>query len=208
MEFVGQADSRGAYHDRVHLLSSRPRLPNTSVIVSPDSHDHRLNSHLPPCNRSGALSRHYCRGTIPHAEVTRLRLEADFSLMLRGDEPSSDRLQNALAALQVVLIVGEANVGWLPFGHAVPWRRIVRVVPQAAFDRAPTRAVMQVVRDAARGGTLFELRQRIHSHLPDLLFGVQGSRIAENFVREAALAADCPASWRPPSRLGSKPAHG
>ena len=130
----------------------------------------------------------------------RLRLETDFSLFLRGDDPSSDRLQNAFAALQVPLVVGEGNSHWFPFPHAIPWTRIVAVIDQAAFNRNPTGAIMKTISMFNRSSLLERRRLMLH-HIPDLLFSVNNSRVGINFVREVALRS-CVPQQRNQSRVG------
>jgi hypothetical protein len=188
------------YRDRQRFLYASTHLDNRSIVVtmtimplvSLRAGPVLFNrSELPRCHGD---SLHYCRRELSPTDMLRLRKRSEFTLFMRGDDESSDRIQNAFSMLQIPLIVGEKNVYWLPFPHAIPWREIIQIVPQAAFERDPTRAVAEA---AAALSSEERLRRRsiMLAHLPDLLWTASESRVATNFLREIALVkhAKC---WR------------
>ena len=190
VEFVGSYYLRATHRDRRRFLHERPdaRLPRSSlpVVVTPSRLPSLpLNKSLPLCR--GPTDYYYCRRELPVAETARLRAQSEFALYMRGDDESSDRLQNAFTMLQIPLVVGAANARWLPFPSAIPWERIVLTVPQEAFDRRPAEAVLSAIATLSPAERA-RRRQLMHAHLPDLLWTVDGSRVADNFLREAAVA--------------------
>ena len=48
-----------------------------------------------------------------------MRAGAEFSLMLRGDDEASDRLQNAVAALAIPIVVSNVARSWFPLPRAI-----------------------------------------------------------------------------------------
>ena len=123
-----------------------------------------------------------------------LHAQATYSLVIRGDDQSSDRLVNALAALQVPLLVGDDMASWLPFRSAVPWGRLLFRIDRAAFLADPPAAVRNLTA-AISPSLLAQTRRLARAHLPDLLWAVPGSRVHENILRAAAATA-CENCWR------------
>ena len=100
---------------------------------------------------------------------------------------------NALAALQVPLLVGDDMASWLPFRSAVPWGRLLFRIDRAAFLADPPAAVRNLT--AAISPSLAQTRRLARAHLPDLLWAVPGLRVHENIPRAAAATA-CENCWR------------
>merc|ERR1719247_3847772 len=91
-------------------------------------------SNLSQCTETRRIGT-YCGGVWQdYAETQRVRENAEFSLMLRGDDQASDRLQNAVASLTIPIVVEDDGMEWLPFKHAIDWEAILLVVKRKAFD--------------------------------------------------------------------------
>ena len=84
-------------------------------------------------------------------------------------------------------MVGQENMGWLPFPEAIPWGRILVVIERQNFDRSPTEAILNATRSITLAQR-YERRRLMRYHLPDLLWTVKHSRTATNFVRAVAMA--------------------
>jgi hypothetical protein len=97
--------------------------------------------------------------------------------MLRGDGPTSDRLQNAFVVGTVPVIIAPQD--WLPFGFAIPWDRILYRVSGDAFARHPIASIDW----ASDGDDLRERQRLIQEHKADLLFSHPNSRVVHNIIR-------------------------
>jgi len=197
LEFSSGYRPAHPYRDRKQFLHAATRLDNRSIVITPSFNPQPelpANRSVLPWCKGSYHHYHYCvlRRGLSASQMLRLRTRAHFSLFMRGDDESSDRIQNAFSMLQIPLIVGEKNVNWLPFPSAIPWRRIVKVVPQAAFERDPTQAVADAA-DAVSPEDRNRRRELMQKHLPDLLWTARDSRAATNFLREVAAArhANC-----------------
>ncbi|KAK9834813.1 hypothetical protein WJX81_000717 [Elliptochloris bilobata] len=106
---------------------------------------------------------------------------SEFSLVIRGDTPSSARLYDALAYGVIPIIV--SNDLWaigLPFPGRVPWQDLVFMLPEA-FTAADLRIIAVAPRDMKD-----RKRKAIRAHLQDVSWTAPGSRVADNVVSEAA----------------------
>ena len=171
------------------FFTSKHKLGPSNFVVTP-------SSSLAGVRRcAGADDRNYCVTVdIDRRASQKLHAQATYSLVLRGDDQSSDRLVNALAALQVPLLVGDDMASWLPFRSAVPWGRLLFRIDRAAFLADPPAAVRNLTA-AISPALLAQTRRLARAHLPDLLWAVPGSRVHENILRAAAATA-CENCWR------------
>ena len=200
LEFVGQLDNRSGYSDRWKFMHSRGRM-NLSrwYVMSPSSVD---VSNLTQCRvlsdpKLAKLSRHvgsFCGGAWnDYAETQQIREDSEFSLMLRGDDQASDRLQNAVASLTIPIVIEDDGMEWLPFSHAIKWDDILLVVKRKAFDANASGAVMDAIwtldeeQRAARRQTMLEARR-------EFLWDYPGSRVHERILQAAVLET---ADWSP-----------
>ena len=143
-----------------------------------------VNETQPP--ECGPGDHYYCVGRFSHSELHAVRAGAEFSLMLRGDDESSDRLQNAVAALAIPIVVSNVSRSWFPLPHAIPWDELVVPVDAAAFDANASAAAAAAI-DAVTPEQRARLRERLYATRRDLLFSVEGSRAAERQLQAAML---------------------
>lgn len=195
VEFAGQADHRPAYRQRLDFVHNRDRLSNGSWVTTPTP-TLRCNassksplfawSGLRACNASAPGDRLYCSISISHREMYEVRAEARYSLMLRGDDASSDRLQNALMTLTVPVVLGEVPP-WLPFSWVVPWRKMVVRVGAANFFAHPAAVLSALSREVGSKQAL------IAQHLCHFAFWPEDSLFHRNILW-ASVRTVCPAS--------------
>ena len=149
-----------------------------------------VNDTQPP--ECGPGDHYYCVGRFSHSELHAVRAGAEFSLMLRGDDEASDRLQNAVAALAIPIVVSNVSRSWFPLPHAIPWDELVVPVDAAAFDANASAAAAAAI-DAVTPEQRARLRERLYATRRDLLFSVEGSRAAERQLQAAMLEpTNCP----------------
>ena len=149
-----------------------------------------VNETQPP--ECGPGDHYYCVGRFSHSELHAVRAGAEFSLMLRGDDEASDRLQNAVAALAIPIVVSNVSRSWFPLRHAIPWDELVVPVDAAAFDTNASAAAAAAM-DAVTPEQRARLRERLYATRRDLLFSVEGSRAAERQLQAAMLEpTNCP----------------
>ena len=197
LEFVGQVDNRTGYSDRWKFLHSRGHMNFHSrwFVMSPT--DVSL-SNISQCTNTRHVGT-YCGGVWQdYAETQRIRESSEFSLMLRGDDQASDRLQNAVAALTIPIIVEDNGMGgggfeWLPFSHAINWDDIIVVVKRKAFNANASAAVLQAIgslseaQRAAKRQAMLEARR-------EFLWDYPGSRVHERILQAAVLETE---GWSP-----------
>ena len=181
--------SRGAPPRRpCRVLHVEAQAWSDNFVVTP-------SSSLAGARPRGRRRSDYCvTAEIDRRASQKLHAQATYSLVIRGDDQSSDRLVNALAALQVPLLVGDDMASWLPFRSAVPWGRLLFRIDRAAFLADPPAAVRNLTA-AISPSLLAQTRRLARAHLPDLLWAVPGSRVHENILRAAAATA-CENCWR------------
>lgn len=191
IEFSGQVLIRGVsgMQMRYSFFHHSSRLRDSSWVTTSTPTN---RSRARPCNtsytRNGPASSQllddhlYCFVRLPYADVYAIRTHARYSLFLPGDDATSDRLQNALTALTVPVVIGPTP-SWLPFSFAVPWRKLVVHVSPTAFREDPAAALSALPSDDASAQ-----RALIARHVPDFSFSATGSRLHENILRAAAEA--------------------
>jgi hypothetical protein len=191
LEFVGQLDNRTGYSDRWKFMHSRGRM-NLSrwYVMSPTNVS---LSNLSQCNATRHVGS-FCGGAWnDYAETQRIRESSEFSLMLRGDDQASDRLQNAVAALTIPIIIEDDGMEWLPFSHAIKWDEILVVIKRKAFDANASGSVMDAIwtlseeERAAKRQSMLKARR-------EFLWDYPGSRVHENILQAAVLET---ADWSP-----------
>ena len=175
IEFAGQVDRRGGYRDRYRLFHSKTNISSprmwitTSTVTS--------SSHVRQC----AAAEHFMCFTndLSRPDVLRIRSESNFSLMLRGDNAASDRLENAFVAGALPVVLD--RMMWLPFKFAIPWSKILYNISREAFEKDPIASLIWVNDDE-------DLRRRqelIRRHKADVMFSHPHSRLVSNIIRAA-----------------------
>ncbi|HIE70766.1 MAG TPA: hypothetical protein EYP98_11660 [Planctomycetes bacterium] len=115
----------------------------------------------------------------------------------------SDRWINAMTAGAALLTIvanksnPSAELGWLPFPEAVPWRQLVQTIEREYFERDPAAAIQSTIAEVSPT-QLANLQNLSRHHAADLDWTAHGSRALENLLRES-LSVPC----RPLSRLFS-----
>lgn len=153
--------------------------------------------------RAGEL--HYCHvvNRLGPTIAQRIRAETTYSLFLRGDDEGSDRMYNALAALQIPLVVGarpgkghdRGALAWLPFPTVINWTALAVHVPYEDFMADPAAAVDAAIRNSEHGEE--RIRRNIVRAYSDFLWSVMGSRVHENILAEVVLHAnECREAWQ------------
>lgn len=177
IEFTGQVDRRKGYRNRYALFHTRLHSDTVDdarlwITTSTPSE----TSHVPPCTNGSHLQ---CYVALPTKQIMRVRLESNFSLMLRGDDETSDRLQNAFVLGSVPVVLGFPT--WLPFSFVIPWRRILVSVSFDAFVQNSANVIPGWRTD------LHERQKLIRAHKADLMFSHPRSRLVGNILRAAAI---------------------
>jgi hypothetical protein len=197
LEFVGQVDNRTGYTDRWKFLHTRGHTSFNGRWYVMSSTNATL-SNLSQCTETRRIGT-YCAGVWQdYAETQRVRENAEFSLMLRGDDQASDRLQNAVASLTIPIVVEDDGRGgggfeWLPFAHAINWDDIVVVVRRKAFDRSASAAVAEAIE--AIDQQQREARRRVMQEARrEFLWDYPGSRVHERILQAAVLETE---GWSP-----------
>ena len=192
LEFVGQVDNRTGYSDRWKFLHSRGHMNFHSrwFVMSPT--DVSL-SNISQCTNTRHVGT-YCGGVWQdYAETQRIRESSEFSLMLRGDDQASDRLQNAVASLTIPIIVEDDGMEWLPFAHAINWDDILVVVKRGAFDANASGAVMDAIWSLSEEQRVAK-RQAMLEARREFLWDYPDSRVHERILQAAILES---ADWSP-----------
>ena len=108
-------------------------------------------------------------------------LGADFCLVPKGDTPTSSRFYSAVACGCVPLVVSDDMRHHLPFKARVNYS-FIQHVHEKNFVADPTREVEAAM--ARLGPRLPALRRLMLDAAPELLYEVDGSRVAENMLLE------------------------
>lgn len=190
-EFIGAIHNRSwFFKDRWMLFHHASKLGAGNIIITSSP---PAVSDVRPCE--GPRDELYCHRLISRHETQRIRAVARFSIFMRGEDLTSDRLVNALTALQIPVLVGSDTLSVLPFPFAVPWHRLVVVVHRHVFRADPVAALANAT-STLTDQDIEERRRLITMHLPDVIWNVLGSRVHENILLAAAGCRCGPmASW-------------
>jgi len=179
--FQGGANNRGTfgYAFRQAALAQLDGFPRAHVSAF------SLPGNAAPC-RAGVSTN--CRSGRSNNAFRNLMARARFNLMLRGDSPSSRRLYDGIAAGALSVLVSDQlwAVG-LPFGCLIPWRRMAFTLAERPFLSAAGAADTLRQLDSLSPQTLQRMQRVANRHRRDLLWNVNGSRVAENLLLTAAL---------------------
>ena len=179
--FQGGANNRGTYGYafRQAALAQLDGLPRAHVSAF------SLPGNAAPCRAAVSTN---CRSGRSNNAFRNLMARARFNLMLRGDSPSSRRLYDGIAAGALSVLVSDQlwAVG-LPFGCLVPWRRMAFTLAERPFLSAAGAADTLRQLDSLSPQTLQRMQRVANRHRRDLLWNVNGSRVAENLLLTAAL---------------------
>ena len=179
--FQGGANNRGTYGYafRQAALAQLEGLPRAHVSAFS----------LPgaPAACRGSLTTN-CRAGRSNPAFRSLMARARFNLVLRGDSPSSRRIYDGLAAGALSVLVSDQlwSVG-LPFACLVPWRRMGFVLAERPFETPQGAAATLAALDALSPQLLGRMQRVANRHRRDVLWNVNGSRVAENVLITAAL---------------------
>ena len=95
-------------------------------------------------------------------------LSSTFCWVPRGDNPTSRRIFDAIAAGCIPVVVSDDIARYLPFRWAVDWRAMILQVPEAIFARNPKGVAEAVL--ALPDGVVDELRARMDAARYKLLW--------------------------------------
>lgn len=179
--FHGGANNRGTYGYafRQAALAQLQALPSSYLSAI------ELPGNPAPCR--GAVTTN-CRAGRSTRDFRERMASTKFNLVLRGDSPSSRRLYDGLAAGALPVLVSDQiwSVG-LPFQCLVPWRRFAVSIAEASFVTAA--GAEGALRRLAQlpAAALARLQRSANRHRRDVVWNMNGSRVAENVLLTAAL---------------------
>ena len=138
-----------------------------------------------PCRGSATTN---CRAGRSNPAFRSLMARAKYNLVLRGDSPSSRRLYDGIAAGAVSVLVSDElwSVG-LPFTCLIPWRKMALTLSERPFVTREGAASTLHALDALSPNLLARMQRLANRHRRDLLWNINGSRVAENLLITSAL---------------------
>ena len=179
--FQGGANNRGTfgYAFRQAALAQLDGFPRAHVSAF------SLPGSPVPCRGSITTN---CRAGRSNPAFRSLMARARFNLVLRGDSPSSRRVFDGIAvgALSVVVSDHLWTVG-LPFGCLVPWRKMIFTLAERAFHSEGGAAAPLQALDGLSPAMLHRMQRLANRYRRDLIWNMNGSRVAENLLLTAAL---------------------
>ena len=187
LEFIGGARSKEGFTDRQTFLRSLDDFDAIGaqwfVAIQGESEAEATKA------TTGALS---TVARLEYADAQALRADSEFSLMLRGDDQTSDRLQNAVASLTIPIVVEGDSMNWLPFPHVVDWNSILVVVPRDAFEENATAALLHAMQELSEDERVARRRAMSAARKEFLWTLASDSRVHERMLQAALLeTADC-----------------
>ena len=184
--FIGQADNRKAYATRRKFLKALGKINTPNALVRVECNDCKGLPECPPdfseMNGCSTAQR------IPFETQIDLVANSKCSVIARGDHGGSQRISQSAGLGTLMAVFGTAafNEG-LPFHCQIPWKRIVYTFPdETVFDLDQGG---QIVWRRLSSESDAELATRIdlfHKHVPDVVWEVDNSRVAENILLNAA----------------------
>jgi hypothetical protein len=190
IEFIGRAWANRLYDDRIALMTATGDF-NWPVFITSPQHD--TNKQKRRCENN---EHDRCVANIEYIQGQKIREHSNFSLGLRGDTPGSDRWQNAMAAGAIPVGVGanrQEIFGWLPFQSIVPWEDMAVSIPRKDFTADPVSTLNRVL-GSVSDSELRKKRDLLQFHHPDYDWAAYNTRMADNFLREAA-TVECSARY-------------
>jgi hypothetical protein len=209
--FVGQTHSnyyQKGYYTRMAMREQMPALfahdgrgaraswPSL-VFVDSSSKPHCL----PKCARTtdwSSVQFEACQGWAPDTLLSR---RATFTLFVRGDTPTTDRLVRAVQTSSIAIVASDLLFQTaLPGQCLIPYEHILEHVREKAFQCELPEA-LQHVRRAWPPERLARARLLMRHFARDILWHAPDSRVAENLLLEIA-------RYRRRGVPGQKPPHG
>ena len=197
--FQGGANNRGTYGYafRQAALAQLEALPRAHISAS------SLPGKPVDCRgdaRRGGIATN-CLSRRSNPAFRTLMRRSRFNLVLRGDSPSSRRLYDGIAVGTLNVLVSDQlwSVG-LPFGCLVPWRRMVFTVREAPFNSSEGAMRELEAIDALTPQVLARMQRVSNKHRRDVIWNVNGSRVAENLLITAAALPALARRAQPPRR--------
>ena len=179
--FQGGANNRGTmgYAFRQAVLAQLDGFPRAHISAF------SLPGQPAPCRGSATTN---CRAGRSNPAFRSLMARAKYNLVLRGDSPSSRRLYDGIAAGAVSVLVSDElwSVG-LPFTCLIPWRKMALTLSERPFVTREGAASTLHALDALSPNLLARMQRLANRHRRDLLWNINGSRVAENLLITSAL---------------------
>lgn len=179
--FQGGANNRGTYGYalRQAALAQLDGLPRAHISAF------SLPGNPAACRGSVTTN---CKAGRSNPAFKSLMARSRFNLVLRGDSPSSRRLVDGVAAGALSVLVSDQlwSVG-LPFGCLVPWRRMAFTVAERQFAGNTSAAETLLRLDALAPQMLQRMQRTANRYRRDVVWNLNGSRVAENVLLTAAL---------------------
>jgi hypothetical protein len=184
------------YYIRDELFEHLTSMPQRTVLITNDSPGDDIS--LPECQ--GVINAAQV-ATFP-ANWTNLSCigrydndilqHVEFLICPRGDNPSSPRLYNAMSYGAIPVFLSDGSfLAANPFQCLVPYNHISLNVPEADCFR-DCGAALQNATSHFNASMLQRTRELIHHFQKDLIWGMAGSRVAENLLLTAVLRQQDP----------------
>ncbi|KAK9834898.1 hypothetical protein WJX81_007246 [Elliptochloris bilobata] len=184
--FMGLMDAREAYLTRRQVAKKiLPMAELNMTFISTVRDGDKYNAHFPEeCDVDACLDAPRCANcsllNAANYNLYEHRLErSQFSLMIKGDSPSSQRLYDSLAYGTIPVII--SNRLWhtgMPFPGKVPWQDLVYSLEEN-FTIDEFKQVMATPMD-----TIIRKRELIRMYFKDVSWTVPGSRVVDNILEE------------------------
>lgn len=171
--FMGQADRRRAYTSRRVALQRLSGYVNCSSNVLVDT-----SGSYSPCKPDCLVG---CSLSHSKEIFAELLSKSTWSLMVRGDLPTSSRLYDAIyfGVLNIIISDDLPRVG-LPFREKVPWETFTIKVREKTFLHDPVAEISKVLQlSPLHVGKMLSLQ---NLHKKDYLWDVNGSKVVENVL--------------------------
>lgn len=190
VSFLGQVDSRPAYHDRLALFQdTQPFQSDTNVFLTT----------VPAASWTNGTVIRSCVGDdrdrcLKHFKIdatVKVMLESNFSLCFRGDTVGADRFQNSMVYGSIpISVAGSAYeaYGWMPFQSVVPYKDMFVVIPRDVYLKAPVRTIESAIHDVTSDVTrMRHMQALLRQYRPDYDWGADGSRVSNNLLNEVRI---------------------
>eukprot|EP01134_Creolimax_fragrantissima_P003143 CFRG3143T1 len=157
--FLGQIDARKAYTTRSRIGQEflHSPLKDTTMVYSSSSTPDVSTFTDQTCTYAQCKKRRKCvKCLIDSHEYASIMAQSQFSLMIKGDTPISQRLYDSISFNTIPIIFSQKL--WyegLPFSSKVPWREFVLVVDENLHN------VGQAMEDITNGYSTSEHTRRI-----------------------------------------------